>query len=568
MIFHPGIPQVHGGEHESPRRGSGGGEREGSRPHSRGSLVSQYEAPAQPRSSSAEASRGARAVEPSYQSLPRRLSRLPQENRGSSGRVDRRQSFQDFKTFRDKFTGKLDFKTTLRTSEKNPDELPKSERDWIKKNEQEKRREARARARGRHGSQPREWGAEGVIESDFDFRSPPSTRDTSREGRGEEERPPRRGEQVVYASPGGARLARQQQSPRYQYGYHDLKYGSREELRSPSRGLWSPEEQLSPTTPTRPIDPLSPRRVEFSAANEVFSFNKGAGGEGGTPGTSRPPSRCESPTPKSILRHTTSDPSGKHQPVRSQTAELSPRGHEGRPAVRSNTTDLSFCSTPLPRPTTLIIPPQGAPDTAGKHGQSLVQILLPEQEQAGDSDDTLIEEKHEVEASEKLQRGGEEEARERRRVPPPLADWNRSQSFPPAKAGLAQEEGGLRKLSAQVLSSTSLASLAECALHHSDLDLLRGDNQAMRLRVGDLEKQVHDNNDDIKCLKATLAECLRRIDLAERKESPPPAPAPRLRQRANVIEPSKPSRRATSDYGALGGRTEHRGSGYSLHRAR
>lgn len=566
--------QVHGEQYESPRRGSRGQEREGSRPHSRGSLVSQYEAPAQPRSASAEASRGAGGQgsrEPNYQSLPRRLSRLPQESRGSNGRVDRRQSFQDFKTFRDKFTGKLDFKTTLRTSEKNPDELPKSERDWIKKNEQEKRREARTRGRGRNGSEPREYGADGVIESDFDFRSPPSTRDTSREGRGEEERAPRRGEQVVYASPGGSRLARQQQSPRYQYGYHDLKYGSRDELRSPNRGMWSPEEQLSPTTPTRPMDPLSPRRVEFSAANEVFSFNKVVGGEGGTPGTSRPPSRCESPTPKSILRHTTSDPSGKHYSVRSQTAELSPRVHEGRPAVRSNTTDLSFCSTPLARPTTLIIPAHGSADTTGKHGQSLVQILLPDQEQAGDSDDTLIEEKHEVEESEKLQRGSEEEARERRRVPPPLADWNRSQSFPPAKAEQAQEEAGLRKLSDQVLSSSSLgsASLVECGLHHSDLDLLRGDNQAIRLRVGDLEKQVHDNNDDIKCLKATLAECLRRIDLAERKDSPPPAPAPRLRQRANVIEPSKPSRRPTSDYGALAGRTEQsRGSGYAIHRAR
>jgi len=105
---------------------------------------------------SAETSRGGvRAPEPSYQSLPRRLSRLPQESRGSSGRGDRRQSFQDFKTFRDKFTGKLDFKTTLRTCEKNPDELPKAERDWIKRNEQEKRREARARARGRRFWQAR-----------------------------------------------------------------------------------------------------------------------------------------------------------------------------------------------------------------------------------------------------------------------------------------------------------------------------------------------------------------------------------------------------------------------------
>ena len=610
------LMQVHG-EHysESPRRGSRGQDREGSRPHSRGSVsnleregsrpqsrgsisASQYEGGGstggQQRSLSAETSSrgGVRAPEPSYQSLPRRLSRLPQESRGSSGRVDRRQSFQDFKTFRDKFTGKLDFKTTLRTCEKNPDELPKAERDWIKRNEQEKRREARARARGRQYSEPREYGPGDVIESDFDFRSPPSTRDTSREGRGgEEERysreAPRRGEQV-YTTPGGSRMARQQtSSPRYQYGYHDLKYGSRDELRSPSK-VWSPsEEQLSPGPTGRQIDPLSPRRVEFSAANEVFSFNKSqVSGESVTPGTSRPPSRCESPAPKSILRHTASDPA--HKSVsRSHTVELaspSPREQErnsssgGRPAVRSNTTDLSFCSTPLTRPTSLIIP-QAKEETSSKPtkgGQSLVQILLPKEEQGGgDSDDTLIEEKHEVEASEKGMARSEETSR--RRVPPLLADWNRSQSFPPNKttAGSSQQEdSNLRKLSDQGLSNSSLLSqpLAECGLHHSDIDLLRGDNEAMRLRVGDLEKQVHDNNDDIKCLKATLSECLRRIDRVEqREESAPPAPAPRVRQRANVIEPSKPQRRPTSDYGGMGQRVQqqiHGSSGYSAHRTR
>ena len=603
---------MHGEQYsESPRRGSRGHDREGgSRPHSRGSIAheregsrpqsrgsissSHYEGQAgQQRSLSAETSSrgGVRAPEPSYQSLPRRLSRLPQESRGSSGRVDRRQSFQDFKTFRDKFTGKLDFKTTLRTCEKNPDELPKAERDWIKKNEQEKRREARARARGRQYSEPREYGAGDVIESDFDFRSPPSTRDTSREGRGEEERyqqQPRRGDQV-YTTPGGSRMARQQtSSPRYQYGYHDLKYGSRDELRSPSK-VWSPsEEQLSPGPSShRHMDPLSPRRVEFSAANEVFSFNKSAtSGENVTPGTSRPPSRCESPAPKSILRHTASDPA--HKSVsRSHTVELaspSPREQEiissssGRPAVRSNTTDLSFCSTPLTRPTSLIIP-QAKEDTSKptKGGQSLVQILLPKEEQAGgDSDDTLIEEKHEVEESEKGTMRSEDTGK--RRVPPLLADWNRSQSFPPNKTttdSSSQEGSNLRKLSDQGLSNSSLLSqpLAECGLHHSDIDLLRGDNEAMRLRVGDLEKQVHDNNDDIKCLKATLSECLRRIDRVEhlREESAPPAPAPRVRQRANVIEPSKPQRRPTSDYGGIGQRVQqqiHGSSGYSAHRTR
>ena len=43
-----------------------------------------------------------------------------------------------------------------------------------------------------------------------------------------------------------------------------------------------------------PQDPLSPRRVEF--ADEVFNFQSR-----GTPATSRPGSRCESPNPKVAL---------------------------------------------------------------------------------------------------------------------------------------------------------------------------------------------------------------------------------------------------------------------------
>ena len=123
----------------------------------------------------------------------------------------------------------------------------------------------------------------------------------------------------------------------------------------------------------------------------------------------------------------------------------------------------------------------------------MVQILLPKEEQGGgDSDDTLIEEKHEVEESEKGHNRSEETPK--RRVPPLLADWNRSQSFPPNKtaapgSGSQEENSNLRKLSDQGLSNSSLLSqpLAECGLHHSDIDLLRGDNEAMRLRVGDLE---------------------------------------------------------------------------------
>ena len=58
--------------------------------------------------------------ETQYMSLPRRLSSAHAQSKSSSSsvsnKVDRRQSFQDFKTFRDKFTGPLDFKSTLRSS--------------------------------------------------------------------------------------------------------------------------------------------------------------------------------------------------------------------------------------------------------------------------------------------------------------------------------------------------------------------------------------------------------------------------------------------------------------------
>ena len=104
-----------------------------------------------------------------YASLPRRLSAAPHKSGSSASKVDRRQSFQDFKTFRDKFTGPLDFKNTLRGGQSQPQGGQKE----------------RGR-KGRHYSEPRDSYDERqrhFIESDFDFRSPPSTRDNSRERR-------------------------------------------------------------------------------------------------------------------------------------------------------------------------------------------------------------------------------------------------------------------------------------------------------------------------------------------------------------------------------------------------
>ena len=101
--------------------------------------------------------------------------------------------------------------------------------------------------------------------------------------------------------------------PRPRYGYQDLKAGV---VLSPTDSLKSPlgssmrinvqtsQEMLGKVRQVYVCvtylniqnnvmsqDPLSPRRVEF--ADEVFNFQNR-----GTPATSRPGSRCESPNPK------------------------------------------------------------------------------------------------------------------------------------------------------------------------------------------------------------------------------------------------------------------------------
>ena len=417
--------------------------------------------------------------------------------------------------------------------------------------------------KSRHFSEPRDHGEDRrggyFIESDFDFRSPPSTRDNSRERRSRYSdydpvprdyyasdvtsgSGPRRGQQ--------SRQQQQQQSEnrKYQYGYQDLK----NQIQSPtspssSSGIRINVNSSGVLSPRH--DPLSPRRVEF--ADEVFNFSKVS-----TPGTSRPGSRCESPTPRSILRHTTSDPS--HKSGRSNTVELgsvdtNKMDNKTKEAMRSNTTDLSFCqsdkntchdaqsratekNTPLSRPTSLIIPNNDTMTETSKHSsQPLVKILLPDD----DSDDTLIEEKHETEEL-KEKRSDDVKKRE---VPPPLADWNRSQSFPPPGSSKNSENlqsSNLRKSSDPLgLSTSSLLSSGTSPEFQTDLDLMHGDTESLRNRVGDLEKQVHDNNDEIKCLRATLAECLRKIGDIETKIKQ----EPRTRRR-ELSEGGKTNRKA------------------------
>ena len=45
--------------------------------------------------------------------------------------------------------------------------------------------------------------------------------------------------------------------------------------------------------------------------------------------------------------------------------------------------------------------------------------------------------------------------------------------------------------------------------------MVEHENETLRDRVSDLEKRVHDQGDEITCLRATLADALRRINELE-----------------------------------------------------
>ena len=65
---------------------------------------------------------------------------------------------------------------------------------------------------------------------------------------------------------------------------------------------------------------------------------------------------------------------------------------------------------------------------------------------------------------------------------------------------------------------TSPISVTTASMSASD-DMIENENEMLRDRVADLEKRVHDQNDEITCLRATLADCLRRINSLESNKS-------------------------------------------------
>ena len=58
---------------------------------------------------------------------------------------------------------------------------------------------------------------------------------------------------------------------------------------------------------------------------------------------------------------------------------------------------------------------------------------------------------------------------------------------------------------------TSPVSVTTASMSASD-DMIENENEMLRDRVCALEKKVYDQNDEITCLRATLADCLRRIN--------------------------------------------------------
>ena len=96
---------------------------------------------------------------------------------------------------------------------------------------------------------------------------------------------------------------------------------------------------------------------------------------------------------------------------------------------------------------------------------------------------------------------------------------------------------------------TSPISVTTASMSASD-DMIENENEMLRDRVADLEKRVHDQNDEITCLRATLADCLRRINSLESNKSHTMVSSnlqpPRLR-RDMVDSPSRtPGRRPVS----------------------
>nr|XP_027215878.1 echinoderm microtubule-associated protein-like 2 isoform X6 [Penaeus vannamei] len=67
----------------------------------------------------------------------------------------------------------------------------------------------------------------------------------------------------------------------------------------------------------------------------------------------------------------------------------------------------------------------------------------------------------------------------------------------------------------KVFDAWSKSGSRACPSAHTDDEMIENENQSLRDRVADLEKKVHEQTDEIMCLRSTLADVLRRINTIE-----------------------------------------------------
>lgn len=94
--------------------------------------------------------------------------------------------------------------------------------------------------------------------------------------------------------------------------------------------------------------------------------------------------------------------------------------------------------------------------------------------------------------------------------------------------------------------------------------MLEAENRGVAGRVADLERKVLEQSDELVCLKATLAEALRRLSILEgvRLAQSPSAPSTPVRMNGSVNSmPSKEALRRPVSYSA-----SPRDNGLAIHR--
>ncbi|XP_059086390.1 echinoderm microtubule-associated protein-like 1 isoform X5 [Tigriopus californicus] len=440
------------------------------------------------------------SLEPGYSShsVPRRFSAAAATK---TKNVERNGSFQDNKAVpRDVFKGKVDFKTILRRFDPKEEERSSSGGSYPNLS----RTGMSSHSRDYYGS-PRRGQ---VIETDFDFRACASS---STEPNWDN--PGRFRNHSGHSGHSSQEASFRSISPRQvrpltlqldlDSGHHGARSGTHNLRRAES----------TPISPRRGYEsnPISPRRVEFGD-EIIFDFNP----------SQRPevvsPTHSSKAYFKPILRHTTSDPSTKTPPLERKGNLME---QFERKMMNQKHEDSMVSLSPL-----TIQHANPEPEITSPKKESLVQIYIPslQNEKAdknrpskpvADTDESDYDTDSTMEEVKTSSYGLSSMGREKspRQVPPPISDRAHSFPLPSAK----KEESRKVSLPTESMSkngATTRENPSKLELRSND-DMVENENETLRDRVSDLEKRVHDQNDEITCLRATLADALRRINTLE-----------------------------------------------------